>query len=82
MEDQVMESTVETEEVVEEVNAEEEEAKLRQERISACNREITSVLEKYGCTLDAVITLRAGQVIPGIKIVPIELMRQSQPQPV
>ena len=56
-------------------NKEEEEAKLRQERVSACNREISAVLQKYGCTLDAVVTLRAGQVIPGIQIVPIELMQ-------
>jgi hypothetical protein len=83
MDDQVMESTVEEikEEVAAEATTEEEEAKLRQERVTACNREITAVLQKYGCTLDAAITLRAGQVIPGIQIVPVEMMPQMQPAP-
>jgi hypothetical protein len=89
MEDQAMESTVEEvkEEAVEEAAApptEEEEAKLRQERVTACNREINATLQKYGCTLDAAITLRVGQVIPGIQIVPIELMQPAPgqaPQP-
>ena len=85
MEEQVMESTVaEMEEVVSEAvetNTEEDEARLRQERVTACNQEVTTALQKYGCTLDAVITLRAGQVIPGIQIVPVELMpKPSQPQ--
>lgn len=82
MEDQVMESTVEAEEevVVEATTSEEEENRLRQERVTACNNEITAVLQKYGCTLDAVMTLRAGQVIPGIQIVPVELMQQRQPR--
>jgi len=86
MEDQVMESTVEETEA-EFVEAEaapmptkEEEESLRQERVTACNKEIAAILQKYGCTLDAAITLRAGQVIPGIQIVPIELMKQA-PQP-
>ena len=85
MDEQVMESTVEEvdAEVMEEAAppTEEEEAKLRQERVTACNREISAILQKYGCTLDAAVTLRAGQVIPGIQIVPVESMQQAQPQP-
>ncbi len=58
----------------------EEEEKLRQERIAACNKEMSAVLQKYGCTLDAHIMLRAGQVLPNIQIVPVELMQAAQDQ--
>ncbi len=71
---------VEAQEVVEEqVTTEGAEEKIRQERVSACNQEISVVLQKYGCSLDASVMLRAGQVIPNIQIVPVELMKQNKP---
>lgn len=71
---------VEAQEVVEkQVPTEEEEEKLRQERISACNKEISAILQKYGCSLDASVMLRSGQVMPNIQIVPVELMKQNKP---
>jgi hypothetical protein len=82
MEEQVLKSTVEEVVEGEDVGAEKVSAEdLRQERITACNKEISTILQKYGCTLDATITLRAGQVIPGIQIVPVELIQQARPQP-
>ncbi len=78
--------TEEKKEIMEEVEVieesaptEKEEEKIRQERVSACNQEISTVLQKYGCSLDASIMLRAGQVIPNIQIVPVELMKQNKP---
>ena len=71
---------IEAEEVVEEQTlTEEQEAQLRQERITACNQELSVVLKKYGCTLDASVVLRAGQVMPNIQIVPVELMKKDSP---
>ncbi len=71
---------VEAQESVEEqAPTKEEEEKLRQERISACNKDVSAVLQKYGCSLDASVMLRAGQVIPNIQIVPVELMKQDKP---
>lgn len=59
---------------VEEVKEIDEEA-LRQERITACNKAIGDALQKYGCSLDASIMLRQGQVLPNIQIVPVELLK-------
>ncbi len=71
---------VRAEEVTEEVTlTEDQEAQLRQERITACNQELSIILKKYGCSLDASVMLRAGQVMPNIQIVPIELMNQNKP---
>ena len=70
----------EVKEIVEEQTPTEEDIeKLRQERVSVCNKEINTILQKYECSLDASVLLRAGQVIPNIQIVPIELMKQNRP---
>jgi|GEM_PF-3468420 len=42
--------------------------KERQEKILNCQKEVRAVLDKYGCELDALMVLRAGQVIPQIEI--------------
>ena len=71
---------IKAEEVTEEVTpTEEQETALRQERITACNQELSVILKKYGCTLDASVVLRAGQVMPNIQIVPVELMKKEGP---
>jgi hypothetical protein len=71
---------VEPQEIVEEqAPTKEEEEKLRQERVAACSKEIGTILQRYECSLDASIMLRAGQVMPNIQIVPIELMRRNKP---
>jgi len=76
-EDKVVESSVQKEvpELTEEDQAQAEEAQ-RQGRITACNQEISAALQKHGCTLDASVVLRAGQVMPNIQIVPVELMKK------
>jgi len=53
-----------------------------QERISRSNEEISAVLKKYNCDLEATILLKAGMVIPQIRIVPVEMLqRQMAGQP-
>ncbi len=43
--------------------------KEREERVKACQAEIQAALDKYRCTLDVSVTLRAGQVIPQVQVV-------------
>jgi len=69
------------EEVVEEAAPEVDEEALRQERITACNKAIADALQKYGCSLDASIMLRQGQVLPNIQIVPVELLKPRDDAP-
>ena len=68
----------ETREPTQEELAQKEDEK-RQARVAACSEEVATALQKYGCTLDAAMILRAGQVVPNIQIVPIELMQQNKP---
>ncbi len=51
-----------------------------QERIGKCNEEITAVLQKYSCDLEANVLLRPGMVIPQIRIVPVELLQREMQQ--
>ena len=51
----------------------------RQERVKACTTEINDVLQKHQCDLDAAVLLRAGSVMPSVKVVPVELLRPQQP---
>jgi hypothetical protein len=37
-------------------------------RIQDCQRELQTVLDKYGCILDVSVILRPGQVIPQVQI--------------
>jgi len=55
------------------------EEQKRQKRVAQCSEEIRASLQKHRCDLDATIMLRAGQVIPRISVVPLEvLQRQDQ----
>ena len=38
-------------------------------RAEACQAEVQAILDKYQCTLDVIVILKAGQFIPQIKIV-------------
>lgn len=40
-----------------------------QTRVEACQAEVQKVLDKYNCTLDVMVILKAGQVIPQVQIV-------------
>lgn len=40
-----------------------------QARVIECQAEVQKVLDKYQCTLDVAVLLRAGQVIPQVQIV-------------
>ena len=41
----------------------------QQANLELCRREIDAILEKHNCRLEASVLLRAGQVIPQVKIV-------------
>jgi len=56
----------------------------RQQRIEKCTQAVRQALEEHNCELDVSVILRAGQVIPRIAIMPIEVLqaqRMSQNQP-
>lgn len=40
-----------------------------QQRVEACQAEIQTILDKYQCTIDVVVILRANQVIPQVQII-------------
>lgn len=44
-------------------------AQDQQANLELCRQEIDAVLEKHNCRLEASVLLRAGQVIPQVKIV-------------
>ena len=50
----------------------------KQIRVQTCGREIGEVLRKYNCDLDVSMVLRAGSIMPNVRIVPIE---DLQPPP-
>lgn len=79
--EEVVKSTIAEEKAPEETQAELN-AKLdaeRKVRVEACTKEVSEVLKKYNCDLDAAILLRAGAVMPTIKVIPVELLRPQQP---
>jgi len=41
-----------------------------QKRLADCQAAIRTVLDRYGCRLDVSVTLRRGEVIPQVRIVP------------
>jgi len=53
----------------------------RQQRVANCTVEVQKALRTYKCDLDVTVLLKAGQVIPRIGIVPIEVLQdQRAPQ--
>ena len=63
------------ENIVDEIRKEEvspEEKKQKEmKRVEECTMAIKKVLDEYGCALDASITLRHNQVIPDIRVMPL-----------
>jgi hypothetical protein len=53
----------------------------RQKRVAECTNAVRQALQAYNCDLDVSIILRAGQVIPRIAIVPVEVLQAQQRAP-
>jgi NAD-dependent DNA ligase len=76
---EVAESTVATEVTPEEQQVIDEQD--RQKRVANCTVAVQQALREHNCELDATVVLRAGQVIPRISIVPVEILQaQRNPQ--
>jgi len=57
----------------------------RQKRVANCTVAVQQALRESNCDLDVTVVLRAGQVIPRIAIVPVEVLqaqRNTQQPPV
>ena len=57
----------------------------RQKRVATCTAAVQQALREGKCDLDITVVLRAGQVIPRVAIVPVEVLqaqRAPQNQPV
>jgi len=53
----------------------------RQKRVAECTAAVQKALKEYNCDLDVTVVLRAGQVIPRLAVVPIEVLQaQRNPQ--
>jgi len=52
----------------------------RQKRVTNCMAIVQKAMQEYKCDFDISIVLKAGQVIPRIAIVPIEVLQQQQKQ--
>ena len=77
--EEIMESTASKELSPEEQKTLDDQDK--QQRIAKCTEEVQKALQEYRCDLDVTVLLRAGQVIPRIGIVPLEILQaQRNPQ--
>ena len=77
--EEVAESTVSREISPEEQQVVDEQD--RQKRVANCTVAVQQALRESNCDLDVTVVLRAGQVIPRIAIVPIEVLQaQRNPQ--
>jgi len=80
--EEVAESTVSREVSPEEQQVVDEQD--RQKRVANCTVAVQQALREGNCELDITVVLRAGQVIPRVAIVPVEILqaqRASQNQP-
>jgi hypothetical protein len=76
---EVLESTVEQEISPEEQSVMEEQD--RQRRVAECTAAVQQALRSFNCDLDITVILKAGQVIPRVAIMPIEVLQaQRNPQ--
>ena len=75
--EEVMESTASKEAVPEEQSVMEEQD--RQRRVTECTAEVQKSLQEHKCDLDVTVILKAGQVIPRIGIVPLEILQAQRP---
>lgn len=77
------------EEVPEEVQEEQKEKAFslddmsQDERVQAANSGIRQVMERYNVDFDVFVILRAGMVVPQLRIIPVEMMQEmtQAPQP-
>jgi len=79
----MVENTVEKEQVQEQpldetMQQQAMEEAERRKRVEACTAEINETLSKYNCELDAAVLLRAGMVMPSVKVIPAELSPRNQ----
>lgn len=75
----VLESTVAQEISPEEKSVIEEQE--RQRRVAECTAAVQKALQAYNCDLDVTVILKAGQVIPRLAVMPIEVIQaQRNPQ--
>lgn len=75
----VLESTVAQEISPEEKSVIEEQE--RQRRVAECTAAVQKALQAYNCDLDVTVILKAGQVIPRLAVMPIEVLQaQRNPQ--
>lgn len=73
------ESTVKREVTPEEQSVMEEQD--RQKRVAECTNAVRQALQAYNCDLDVTVILKAGQVIPRLAVMPIEVLQaQRNPQ--
>ena len=80
---EVAESTVSREVTPEEQQVVDEQD--RQKRVANCTVAVQQALRDSNCDLDVTVVLKAGQVIPRIAIVPVEVLqaqRNTQNPPV
>lgn len=74
--EEVAESTV-----AREISAEEQQVvdeQDRQKRVANCTVAVQQALRESNCDLDVTVVLRAGQVIPRIAIVPVEVIQAQR----
>jgi hypothetical protein len=50
----------------------------RQKRVANCTVAVQQALRESNCDLDVTVVLRAGQVIPRIAIVPVEVIQAQR----
>jgi len=50
----------------------------RQKRVANCTVAVQQALQESGCDLDVTVVLKAGQVIPRIAIVPVEVLQAQR----
>ena len=77
--EEVLESTASKETDPKEQSVMEEQD--RQRRVAECTAKVQKGLKEYNCDLDVSVILRAGQVIPRIAIVPVEVLQAQRNQP-
>lgn len=73
---EVAESTVSREVTSEEQQVVDEQD--RQKRVANCTVAVQQALRESNCDLDVTVVLRAGQVIPRIAIVPVEVLQAQR----
>ena len=73
---EVAESTVSRELTPEEQQVVDEQD--RQKRVANCTVAVQKALREDNCDLDVTVVLRAGQVIPRIAIVPVEVLQAQR----